>query len=381
VDSANCVWNWDLDNDGAIDSDQRDPRWSYSQSGAYDVGLKINTGRDSAEYMLQNAVYRATNGAGLEFVGDMQPLTVAMDSSLDLPHNLTVEFWMKIDSSFLQTFDNVELFSKRGALNLYLTVEFGFEVAVNLEGDEETLFQTEDSLLAPGQWHHAAMVFDAGDSRIYLYLDGSPVLVKQNENPYLGLRWISEYGGVDIMLGNEYMGIIDELRVWNYSRNGEEIIAGMQQRLTGAETGLVGYWPMDEGCGYLVSDMTGHGLWGVVSNPTWVEGFPLQISGLDDLGVIANHSPLELSPGCPNPFNPHTVLEYRLPQSANTRIQVFNIMGQKVRELVNGTETAGVHRVVWDGSDDAGISLASGVYLIRMRVGTEERVRKVMLMK
>ncbi len=380
-DSAHCVWYWDFDNDGHVDSNQRHPRWSYRLEGVYDVGLKINTGRDSAEYTQGNALYRSAAGAALKFNDASKPLYIATDSKLDLSPNLTVEFWLKIDSSFLQNSNNTALFSKQGALNLYLTEKCGINVSLNFEGGHSALFVSEDNLLTLDHWHHAAIALDARDSLFYLYLDGSPVLAMKNENPDLGLNWLIEDSGVDMELGDQFPGTIDELRIWNYARNGEQIAASMFERLTGSESGLVGCWPMDEGCGQWITDIAGQGLWGVVNNPSWVAGVPLHTSGLGEVVETSDRASLQLSPAYPNPFNPHTMLEYRLPRAADTRIEVFNIMGQKVRELVNGRKMAGVHRVVWDGNDDAGASLASGVYLMRLRVGAEERIRKVMMMK
>jgi hypothetical protein len=65
----------------------------------------------------------------------------------------------------------------------------------------------------------------------------------------------------------------------------------------------------------------------------------------------------------PNPFNPGTVIRYGLPSRANVRISVFNTLGQKVAEMVNGDYDAGYHEVLFEAS-----ALASGMYLYRMQV-------------
>jgi hypothetical protein len=83
----------------------------------------------------------------------------------------------------------------------------------------------------------------------------------------------------------------------------------------------------------------------------------------------------------PNPFNPSTVMAYDLPQSAHVRLEVFNILGQKVKTLVDGYQDAGSYRVVWNGDDDYGSSVASGIYFYRISAGQNTDVRKMTLIK
>ncbi|MBD3258197.1 T9SS type A sorting domain-containing protein [candidate division GN15 bacterium] len=78
----------------------------------------------------------------------------------------------------------------------------------------------------------------------------------------------------------------------------------------------------------------------------------------------------------PNPFNPSTEIAFSLPEASEVRLDVFNIAGQKVTTLVDGTLEAGHHTVTWDGSD-----LASGVYLYRLDAGTYSATKKMVLLK
>ena len=70
----------------------------------------------------------------------------------------------------------------------------------------------------------------------------------------------------------------------------------------------------------------------------------------------------------PNPFNPSTTIRYALPRRSNVDIEVFNMMGQKIASLVQDRQAAGEYRVLWNGGDSAGMQVASGVYICRMRV-------------
>ncbi len=89
------------------------------------------------------------------------------------------------------------------------------------------------------------------------------------------------------------------------------------------------------------------------------------------LGEIARAQILlqfNLQQNYPNPFNPTTEIKYGLPVNGLTTLEIFNLRGQKVRTLVNEKKSAGYHHIVWDGRDDFGNSVASGVYIYRIHV-------------
>jgi hypothetical protein len=97
--------------------------------------------------------------------------------------------------------------------------------------------------------------------------------------------------------------------------------------------------------------------------------------------VAAARSPLALSQNFPNPFNPTTTIEYALPARGRASLRVYDVNGALVRTLVDAVEDAGAHRVTWDGRDDAGMSVASGVYLLRVDADGASRMRKMVLLK
>jgi len=83
----------------------------------------------------------------------------------------------------------------------------------------------------------------------------------------------------------------------------------------------------------------------------------------------------------PNPFNPSTTISFDLPQSGPVRLTVYSVSGQKVRELVNGRLSAGRRSVIWDGRDDAGMPVSSGVYLYRLEANGRAESRQMLLLK
>jgi ankyrin repeat protein len=88
-----------------------------------------------------------------------------------------------------------------------------------------------------------------------------------------------------------------------------------------------------------------------------------------------------LSQNYPNPFNLSTKIEFTLPKSGFVSLNIYNILGRKVRTLVSGHSTSGYKSVLWDGKDDSGKEVASGIYFYRLRGGDFSETKKLVLLK
>lgn len=102
-----------------------------------------------------------------------------------------------------------------------------------------------------------------------------------------------------------------------------------------------------------------------------------------ETSVTASLLPNEfkLHPNRPNPFNPFTAVLYDVPVAAHVRIDIYNILGQKVKTLVDEVKVPGTHEVLWNGTDEHGIQVSTGIYLYNMQAGEFRQSRKMMLMK
>ncbi|MGC9361917.1 MAG: chitobiase/beta-hexosaminidase C-terminal domain-containing protein [Candidatus Syntrophosphaera sp.] len=98
----------------------------------------------------------------------------------------------------------------------------------------------------------------------------------------------------------------------------------------------------------------------------------------DDTAVPANS---RLIGNYPNPFNPQTTIEFFTDKASEVRITIFNQKGQAIRTLNADTQAKGTHSIVWDGTDDKGQSVSSGVYYYHMHSGKYSSTRKMVLMK
>ena len=90
---------------------------------------------------------------------------------------------------------------------------------------------------------------------------------------------------------------------------------------------------------------------------------------------------VQLSQNYPNPFNPTTVINYALPSRQKVEISVYNMLGQKVRSLLNDEMNAGMHQVEWDGKNSLGNQVATGIYIYQLVADGVRINKKMMLLK
>ena len=101
------------------------------------------------------------------------------------------------------------------------------------------------------------------------------------------------------------------------------------------------------------------------------------------LGIYDELIPVEfaLHQNYPNPFNPVTNIRFDIPEESGVRMDIYNITGQKVATLVNGRMEPGFHSIRWDGTNDLGKQLASGMYIYHIKAGDFRDVKKLLLVK
>lgn len=104
-------------------------------------------------------------------------------------------------------------------------------------------------------------------------------------------------------------------------------------------------------------------------------------TGIDGEQLLPLPSEFALAQNTPNPFNPVTTIRYALREDGPVTIRIYNVAGKVVATLVDAKETAGFRSVVWDGTDDVGRKVASGVYLYGMEAGSFSDRRVMILLK
>ncbi len=101
----------------------------------------------------------------------------------------------------------------------------------------------------------------------------------------------------------------------------------------------------------------------------------------EDNDNVAVLEQFELEQNYPNPFNPSTTIKYRVPEYTNVSIIVYNVLGKEIRRLVSEYKEAGIYQVEWDGRDNEGRQVASGMYFYQMMTMKYRAVKKLMVQK
>lgn len=123
---------------------------------------------------------------------------------------------------------------------------------------------------------------------------------------------------------------------------------------------------------------------GIPANRTWLvnfSGYFYEIPPTGIAGQSPSATPSHLGQNAPNPFNPSTNITYSLATAGEIRLRFFDSQGRMVRTLVDGRKDAGEHTVTWDGRNDSGQALPSGVYYYEMAGNVPKESRKAILLK
>jgi hypothetical protein len=122
---------------------------------------------------------------------------------------------------------------------------------------------------------------------------------------------------------------------------------------------------------------------GIITELVYSDSFTV-IFDLSNL-AISNESIIPeifaLRQNYPNPFNPVTTIAYDVPEMTSVRVDIYNILGQQVRTLINRSHEPGYYRIQWDGTNDYGEVLPTGMYIYSIQASGFTSVKKLVLMK
>ncbi len=109
----------------------------------------------------------------------------------------------------------------------------------------------------------------------------------------------------------------------------------------------------------------------------------ITITVSDVLSSSTDHLPkkLDIRHAHPNPFNNSVSISFEIPNSKNVNLSIFDMKGRKVRQMSLGKLKNGFHNVVWDGKNNLGNELSSGIYMAVLEIGDKFNVQKISLVK
>jgi hypothetical protein len=298
----------------------------------------------------------------------------------------------------------------------YANVHFisleSFETDRSVGGDMITWLQldldqvTSDWIIA--FWHHPPYTKGSHDS------DTEP---RHDDMREIALP-ILEDAGVDIVFGGhshsyERSFLLDQHYGLSTTLHDSMLVDGGDGRVSsgGAYTKPLAGGTPHRGAVYVVAGSSGKISGGPLNHPAMfssinelgsvvldVDGLQMDVRFLNSSGTIRDSFTLlraapvgiggptavrltSLRSVAPNPFNPRTEIEVSLAYAARLQLTIYNLRGERVRTLANVERSAGLHRVIWSGDDDAGMAVASGVYLVELRAGGQVDRRKITLLR
>jgi serine protease len=367
---------WDFDGDGTPDATGPAPTWTYTEPGVYPVRLRISEGAESLEHH-RDAYVRVFDGASsLSFGAPAGSLKIPTYGVFRLNLSpFTVEAWIRPTGWGVAPLGLGRIIDKH---HLAVYVETGGHLVLRLNhpGLRTSYFSTDVGAVTLDAWQHVAVTYDdAGHAQFFVNGLAQPV----NTFRVVGTAaenntWFDLHVGNDAAGSLPFQGEIDELRVWNRVRTAEELLADLHVPVLGTETGLIGYWPFDEGRGGTAQDVTPFGVHGEVAGAEWRAGYRMGSVGVDEASALPA-APL-LLPNHPNPFRSATTIGFRLGRDERVTLEVFNPLGQRVAVLADQRQPAGEYTLSFDGS-----ALASGVYIYRLQTDSGVAVRRMVLLR
>jgi hypothetical protein len=180
--------------------------------------------------------------------------------------------------------------------------------------------------------------------------------------------WFAKYGNNDgynnVGPGNDYTFTFPNVTAFDWTQYTLDVVVPTDLGVTALETRLHIYSTF-VGTVYF-DDLTVQ----KVGTTTAVKGVGANVPRVFDL-----------SNNYPNPFNPSTNIQFAVPHQGNITLAVYNVLGQHVRTLAEGDYAPGQYTVTWDGKDESGRTVTSGMYFARLETGSIALVRKMLMMK
>lgn len=141
--------------------------------------------------------------------------------------------------------------------------------------------------------------------------------------------------------------------------------------------------PTDHAWRLEANNVTGEQIVNFTHNTNFTDiQWPGATTGINDQTSFGSvPTEFDMEQNYPNPFNPETTIQFALPNASQVKLEIHNMLGQRVRSLVNGQFNAGIHTAKWDGKDDFGRLLSSGVYFYRIEANQFAKTQRMVMMK
>ncbi len=301
----------------------------YPFSGnANDASGFNNNGTVSGAALIADRWGNAASAYSFDGVNDN--IKIVSSSSLNFQNSVTINFWIKVGEFFDReayplSHGNWENRWKISITNKHIR----WTVKTNT-GTRDIDSETE---LIKNILYNVTVLYDGNDFEIY---------INGELDAFTSLQGLIMTTPIDLMIGQvlpgntqyNFKGVLDDIRIYNYALSYSSI-QSLYDFVTNIKVEQDGSVPLN-------------------------------------IGLAQNY---------PNPFNSQTNIQFQLARQTGVKIQIFNILGQKIKTLVDEEKAPGYYRISWNGKNDFGVSMNSGIYFIKLSADNFTDIKKMTLLK
>ncbi|MFH0760993.1 MAG: FG-GAP-like repeat-containing protein [Bacteroidota bacterium] len=369
------AYEWDLNGDGIIDSNEPNPVFTYSQPGYYNVSLTIRNSLNSCSITRENMIRVFDGNSAIELDGTAGYLDATPISPRALTNGFGFECWIKpftyggASAGHLMQKDKIKVFLyESGTL-----VPNSHCLALFMTHADGTISKvcTPAESIKMNEWQHIFAGYDALTSTVSIYIDGVLQTLTEAVAPAGSLN---DAGDKPFTFGNTdrrtrtFNGVMEEIRIWETPQNQNNILARMNSVLSGAEPGLIGYWQLNEGTGLVTEDIT-HLNTSTLKQILWAQGKSLNSSGIETLMAGGDNTLIRFGP---NPFAQQEFFTVTTDEPALVSVEILDVTGKIIYRFPDYQANPGQERrIMWNSLDSAGNVVLSGIYLAHFVVGSE----------
>ena len=382
-------WAWDFDNNGTVDCHNQDPVWQYTQPGDYSVNLTATINSTTLNCFKSSVIHVFDGESSLLFNGEDGSVVCPATPEMNLDSNFTLEAWIKPKgwgdggtTGYGRIIDkNTIRFMIIGPGNGNLNDNC---LMIQLQAVDESysFITTPVNSISLDEWQHTACVYASGE--ISLYING---VKQQLTSSTEVIPAIGDNSENDLIIGNDsygyytFDGMIDEVRVWNIERTGEDLIENNSIYLAGSETGLVGYWRMNEGSGTAVIDCSLNDNDGIGTGIDWYQGALEYFSSIEEQIAPTVVKDFILDSPFPNPFNNQVQFRWKIFSESLVKISIYDLYGCHIKDILNDVYSPGDYSSTWNGRNFADLKVSTGIYILQLTNGKRAASRKIVLLK
>lgn len=387
-------WQWDFDNDGAIDSEEQNPTRTFEKPGSYSVRLVVSNDSLNQEFIKESYISVFDGASALMFDGNNSSVTCPATPSLNLTEQVTIEAW--INPAGWGSMANLGMgrIIEKSNFSVLLIGQGGsynpqsLALWLSTSGSSPGFINTTANSIKLNEWQHLAVTYDGSSSAVKMFINGIEQPLKNIAGTPSG--YIKDNAAIDLKIGSSanrlaFDGTIDEVRIWNIVRSASDIQENMNHYLKGNDPGLVGYWQMNEGSGAIIEDKSDNNNSGAVDRAAWIQGLnldaPTQVFDQSE-NIKSKPSSFALNQNYPNPFNSSTTITFNLPKSVILNLNIYDINGRLVKSFFKEQLVPkGFHSIEWDATDINGNCVSSGLYFFKITSGNCTELKKAVLIK